>query len=99
MVDLSGGYPGGNTGGQFIKDLGSNLASLAHLFNLMRTLDADHAASWLVLKGALGLSRQLEAITRENEGRVMASLPNLGGQNKAARVFKTPEARYSCVAI
>jgi hypothetical protein len=99
MVDFAGGHPRSDAAGQFVKDLGSDFASLAHFFNLMGTLDADHADSLLVVKEELGMIRQMEAITRQNEGRVLASLPDLGGQNKAARVFKTPEARYSCVAI
>jgi hypothetical protein len=60
----------------------------------MRALDADHTTSLLAaFKEALELFRQQKAKTTGNEGRVFVSLPDDGGQNKAAQVFKTTEAR------
>jgi len=47
----------------------------------------------VVLKGELETFRQLDAKTPQNEGRVLESLPGIGGQSKAAQVFKTPETR------
>jgi hypothetical protein len=94
MVDLAGRHAGSNAIGQFIKNLGSNLASLAHFFDLMGTLDTDHATSFVLLwKSALLPAKQWKANSPQIERRVLASLPEDGGQIKAAQVFKTTKAR------
>jgi hypothetical protein len=94
MVDFAGGHPRSDAAGQFVKDLGSDLASLAHFLNLMGTLDTDHAASFALLrKSALMPSKQRKANNPQIEGRVLASLPECGGQSKTAQVFKTTRAR------
>jgi hypothetical protein len=94
MVDFAGGHPRSDAAGQFVKDLGSDFASLAHFFNLMGTLDTDHATSLVLLwKSALMPSKQRKANNPQIEGRVLASLPECGGQSKTAQVFKTTRAR------
>jgi hypothetical protein len=94
MVDFAGGHPGSDAAGQFVKDLCSDLASLAHFFNLMGTLDTDHAAPFVLLwKSALMPSKQKKANNPQIGGRVLASLPEDGGQSKTAQVFKTTRAR------
>jgi hypothetical protein len=47
MVDLPSGDAGSDAGGKFVKNLSSDLASLPHFFNLMGTLDTDHATSFV----------------------------------------------------
>jgi hypothetical protein len=60
----------------------------------MGTLDTDHATSFVLLWKSAPLATKLwKANTPQIERRVLASLPEDGGQIKAAQVFKTTKTR------